>query len=331
MGSSVFPNLPPGEWVIVQFENHDQNHGDSWPYTFADGWLMQGVSMQPLERNEEGNTFAKLALLGSPRSGENVDAFLRSLNDRYKAATHEWKVRVASLKPGEYYPRVHRPVTDIHVWPNPSPATIPPPMDDQLRDELARSAMQIASLTRRFDEICAYIHPDLANWHIYGIESRNLLLLAAMEVEAQCRAILKANSYSATNDRFNTKDFVKLSAPLKLADYAVAFTQFPWIEPISPFFGWNVTNPSKSLDWYDAYNQTKHDREANVAAGNVRNAASALCGGLSLLAAQVGPNEALNLDPSIGQRFRFWRAPSWHISDCYWSYAGQFVPKMLLL
>jgi hypothetical protein len=123
----------------------------------------------------------------------------------------------------------------------------------------------------------------------YGHEVRNLLVLACTEVEAQWKAILTANHYQATG-RFNTNDYIKLLLPLHLADYSARSAQFPWMAAEKPFAGWDASQATGSLPWYDAYNAVKHDREANFSRATLSHAFTAVAACHILLIAQgAGP------------------------------------------
>ncbi|MGH1556984.1 hypothetical protein ACRAWD_02635 [Caulobacter segnis] len=103
------------------------------------------------------------------------------------------------------------------------------------------------------------MQPTTANLGAYGHEIRNLLILAAMEVETHWRGVLVANGF--TRDRPWTSDYVKLLVPMRLDQYAVGFRHYPWMDPVRPFGGWSADQPTQSLFWYDAYNGVKHNRE----------------------------------------------------------------------
>jgi hypothetical protein len=62
---------------------------------------------------------------------------------------------------------------------------------------------------------------------------------------------------------FTTNDYVKLLAPLHLAEYEISLPRSADIRPIRPFCGWSSAQPAKSLSWYDGYNKTKHDRSSH--------------------------------------------------------------------
>ncbi|MFB2351135.1 hypothetical protein, partial [Priestia megaterium] len=74
-----------------------------------------------------------------------------------------------------------------------------------------------------------------------------------------------------------------------MSEYAVGFSHFPELEPVSPFEGWRATSaPTQDLDWYDAYNAVKHSREENFARATLRNALHAVSASVVMACAQVG-------------------------------------------
>jgi hypothetical protein len=164
----------------------------------------------------------------------------------------------ATLGPGEYYPRIARPLAQASepmLW---SPWLLV----DQTYVASARS--QLASLTRKLETICQTVQPSEKTLDVYGHETRNLLILAATEAEMHFRGILVANGSSAK--RFNSNEYGKLIDPLKLLDYTIAFHDFPDLQPIQPFAGWSKLDPTDSLAWYSAYNGAKHNRKVSLTA-----------------------------------------------------------------
>ena len=168
---------------------------------------------------------------------------------------------------------------------------------DTLRDEeaLRQTAVATSILIDRMDQLFRVVEPDAANLSVFGHETRNLLLLACMEVEAALRAVLQANGYAA--NRFTTSDYVKLLPVLHLSAYELRLSVYPGVPPISPFASWDSACPTQSLPWYDAYNQTKHDREGNFKVATLRHAINAVAGAVILAYAQFG------LHPILAQRF----------------------------
>jgi hypothetical protein len=106
------------------------------------------------------------------------------------------------------------------------------------------------------------------NFEAYGHEIRNLLILAATEVEAHWKGVLRANSQRADT----TADYVKLLPAMKLNEYAVKLPFYPWLDAVKPFKGWSNSKTTQSLAWYDAYNAVKHDRETEFEKGTLLRA-----------------------------------------------------------
>jgi hypothetical protein len=151
------------------------------------------------------------------------------------------------LGPGEFYPRMARP--DHRGG---SPGRNPDRSDAVLREQ-AISTGQFRTLIDQLVRICRVVHPSKENMQTFGHEIRNIFILACTEVEAQWKNVFKANGC----DGRSTRDYVRLSAAMKLSGYSVSLTAFPWNEEITPFCGWTPSDtPTKSLQWYDAYNKT---------------------------------------------------------------------------
>ncbi len=141
-------------------------------------------------------------------------------------------------------------------------------------------------LTKMLD-IFESIEPATNNLHVYGHKVRELLLLSAMEVEASWAAVLKANGYPPKS-RLNTTDYVKLLTPdasrqLYAGTYVLSL--FP---PFAPFESWDSTVPTQSLDWYHAYNLTKHNREEHLDTATLQKAVHAVGAALSCFMRNLG-------------------------------------------
>lgn len=135
---------------------------------------------------------------------------------------------------------------------------------------LAALKILVQSMMHLFDTI----EPVQAHEEVYGHRVRELLLLACMETESSWSSVLRANEYNG--NRWTTQDYVKLQAPLVLDTFTVSLTRFPGWADFSPFAGWNAGQPTESLPWYDAYNNTKHNREAGFSSAELKHAVSAV-------------------------------------------------------
>jgi len=225
----------------------------------------------------------------------------------------QFTIHKMTLPPGAYYPRIARP-PDQH-------ALEAPGYIEGLRansQETVSSLSQVRSLVAMLDSIFQTVHPTKANLTCFGSGIRNLIILACTECETQWRAVLKANHYSSASKsgRLTTDDYVKLLPAMRLDEYAVKFTHYPWLEALAPFQGWDKSRPTQSLAWYDDYNAVKHDRELAFDQASLANAIKSIAATWIMIAAQfvfIGMREFGDL----WSYFRLERVPRWRYSDVY--------------
>lgn len=116
----------------------------------------------------------------------------------------------------------------------------------------------------------------------------------------------------------NTKDYVKLAAPMKLPEFAVDFPYYPWLSAIKPFERWvHTDSPSQGLGWYAAYNNVKHDRESKFAEATLHCAFQAISGCFVMLCAQYGWDFALRGGGASRAFLRLVTAPQWEPAEVY--------------
>lgn len=222
----------------------------------------------------------------------------------------EGRFHKLQLAPGEYFPRMARPRS---TRPECSPGHNP---DQSAAATEARtiSTGQLHALIQELQQICRVVHPVKANFDAYGHEIRNIIIIACTEVEAQCKNILKANGKKGES----TKEYVKLSLPMKLGDYRVALPWYPWLDPIAPFENWVPSEaPSQGLPWYGAYNNVKHDRETNFAQATLINAFKSVTGCFVMLCAQYGWGFAKEGEAIGDAFFQLMQSPRWEPSEIY--------------
>jgi hypothetical protein len=206
--------------------------------------------------------------------------------------------------PGEFYPRIAWPIAlanEQKLW---SPILLAD------KSYVANARSQLTLLVRKLEAICHIVQPSTKTFDVYGHEIRNLLILAATEVEMHWRGILTANGLLS---KFNSNEYIKLAEPLRLADYAITFLDFPEIQSVRPFDGWSKANPTKTLGWFDAYHGVKHNREGEFERGTLRHAFEAVSACIVLLVAQFG-QVALSAELSS---FVGLQAPKWPIGEMY--------------
>jgi hypothetical protein len=112
-------------------------------------------------------------------------------------------------------------------------------------------------------ELFEFIEPSDANLGTYSFRTLELLLRASVEVEANCRAVLNANTY-AKKKNLNICDYARLEFSHYLSQYKVKMPYWTGTMSIrQPFKSWastTGTSGQRPLDWYRRYNRSKHDR-----------------------------------------------------------------------
>jgi hypothetical protein len=135
-------------------------------------------------------------------------------------------------------------------------------------------------------DLFEYIEPAAKNLDTYSLRTFELLLRTCTEVEANFKAILKANTYGRPERSWNVKqDYCKIQRTHFLSEYEIRLPYWAGNGRIvQPFKSW--AGGYATLDWYDAYNKSKHDRSANLDQANLKNLIGAFTGLAVLLAAQ---------------------------------------------
>lgn len=219
-----------------------------------------------------------------------------------------WCIEPLNLPIGSSFPRLARP---HHQHPGDFPT---PKIYGDYPHERAAAIFNAVSLVSRLTTAFQFVDPDPKNDTTFGTEFRNILILSATEFEAQCKGILRANSYDTGDDRYwKTTDYVKIEMAARLGDYSIRFSGYPWIDPISPFKDWDAGAPIKSLDWYDAYNDVKHDREQHFQSATVRLAIRSVAAVSIIGLAQYGIDFFRR--SSLGDVLEVVERPAWSIGD----------------
>jgi hypothetical protein len=153
---------------------------------------------------------------------------------------------------------------------------------------LAEQALRL--LIERLDDILLYIEPDAAGLNTYSHKTRELLILACTEVENFWKSYINKAGTSPINGRtFTTNDYVKLVDKLHLKDYEFQLKTYSTVPSLRPFENWNSSSPTASLPWYDAYNKTKHDRNAHFSQSTLLNCMNAVVANLIMHCVKFSP------------------------------------------
>jgi hypothetical protein len=160
----------------------------------------------------------------------------------------------------------------------------------QSQAELRSTEQRLLLLVQRLDEVLLYIEPTAQSLAAFGQKTRELLILACTEVEAQWKYYLDKAGVVQTGQGFPTTDYVRLKDPLYLSEYEVSFPRHPSLTPIRPFAPWSAAAPTQSLQWYDQYNKTKHDGLNHLASATVLACMHALAANVVMFSARFGPH-----------------------------------------
>jgi len=139
-------------------------------------------------------------------------------------------------------------------------------------------------LLKDIQELFDYVEPADANLPCYSFRIHALLLRACIEVEANCKAILRENRYTKDVRWWTIADYRKINTTHRLASYYVKVPHWTGDQNIrAPFAAWAGGG---RLPWYDAYNTAKHDRLAEFQQATFAHLLDACCGLLVMLSAQ---------------------------------------------
>lgn len=101
---------------------------------------------------------------------------------------------------------------------------------------------------------------------------------------------------------------------MRLAEWEVSLSSHPAYGSIRPFAGWRPGR--RSLPWYNAYNDTKHDREVRLCQATLRNAITAIAGVFVMTVAQFG-EEHVQVGTFTPDEFAIEKRPQWLAHDMY--------------
>lgn len=239
------------------------------------------------------------------RSGETVWESLERQTPWLDGLQAPGPFRKIALLPGHYHHRMARPLATSES------GTLFLPDVAQEQHFLLSAQNQLAALIDSLRKICRVVQPSKGTLDIYGHEIRNLLILAATEVEMHWGGIFKKNGKPKTE---GTKHYVALADAMRLRDYVVHFHPCPDLDPVTPFAGWQLeAGSTKSLPWYAAYNGVKHNREFEFDKATLGNAFNAVAGCAVMLVAQFGDDA---VTPELSS-FLSVEAPRWAIEEMY--------------
>ena len=186
---------------------------------------------------------------------------------------------------------------------------------------LAEALAQLNVFCRDLDALCRTIEPVSKNFDTYGHDIRNLLIIACTEVEAHWKGVLRANG----RDDRSTNGYVLLQKAMRLGDYKLRYRKYPRLPAFSPFQDWGTgPSPTTDLQWYDAYNHVKHDRELEFDRATLKQVFNAVAACAIMLVAQFGYG-GLGYRAGVGvgllSDLVITQSPEWSLEDRYIDYA----------
>ena len=154
---------------------------------------------------------------------------------------------------------------------------------------------QYTLLEQEFIKTMIYVEIDQANFKTYSSMYLKLLLEIGSEVENVLKEMCN------TTGRTTITDYAQqvlqrhpniINQVVQVKDKSIS---------IIPFAGWNTTQPSKSLGFWNAYNDVKHDRISNYQKATLENVICALAGLFLLEMYRI--NEIYAVDTDAFQNF----------------------------
>lgn len=175
-------------------------------------------------------------------------------------------------------------------------------------------------------ELFDYVEPHGQNDSTFSFRIHALLMRACMEVEANCKAILRAHGYVKLGGKqWNGEDYRKVNASHHLSSYRVHLPRWGGAGGVrAPFAAWSVADP---LAWYQAYNAAKHDVHADEKRATFKDLVDACAALVTLLHAQfenswdkvgllaLGPGDG-TVD-TVGEYFRLSTPADWADDEKY--------------
>lgn len=254
---------------------------------------------------------------------DDIDDFINYISHLKNSGFKFQEVRESLHGIGEYYNHIYRPVfsyklQDKHIAFKDQPYR--QEYDDLAiiaeRDEYIRYIRQLEIIFEELTNIFKVIEPSSDNMNVYGNALRNIIILSCTEIDAMLRNIMKSNGYEKKNDNYSTNDYIKLKEILKIDDYVLSLNFFDSLGSFSPFKEWNKQSPTTSIQWYDAYNKIKHNRDHNFAHANLRNAINSVIAFAIILMAQYGWDNAF-WKRKFDDIFKIKNVPRWNIEEFY--------------
>lgn len=246
---------------------------------------------------------------------ELLAGFLRIMN------VNDKEVEFFDINPlltsiGFQYGRIARPI-DASIL------RLGPKLEGVDVQELLDWYSQLDSFMYRLQEIFRVIYPSEDNFSVHGYEIRNLLLLACAEVELLFKRMIWDDYRSVRSNMF---EFFKSHKFAHLSHYRIRFNSYPSLGVLEPFRDWHEAENYIPLEWYQAYNATKHGRVHGSDGANLKSLVNAIAACVVLIKAQDFHAWFSSKKPASFENFKVnfdVDEPKWHGGQNYWRIAGR--------
>lgn len=180
-----------------------------------------------------------------------------------------------------------------------------------------------------------YVEPSNESIATFSYRIHELLMRTCIEIEANFKAILAENTYTPKKDSYknpilNIGVYKKVDVSHHLSSYQVSLPIWNGGPKLfEPFKSWAV--PKARLSWYQAYNESKHDRHESFKKANFGTLVEAIAGLLVLLSSQFGKqnfstggtllsvnvDEYHEMESALGGLFRIRFPDDWSDEEIY--------------
>jgi len=147
-------------------------------------------------------------------------------------------------------------------------------------------------------DLFSYVEPSDENLNTYSHRIQQLLMRACVEVEANLTAIFLDNRYTAARGNLTMQQYKLINISHRLSSYEIRVPSWQGEQGVrKPFIKWGE---NKSLSWYKAYNESKHNRHENFKLATFDALIDAFCGLSVLLSAQFYDEDYSPAGKSMG-------------------------------
>lgn len=153
--------------------------------------------------------------------------------------------------------------------------------------ELCRAKRDLGILLQKLQDILLYIEPSTNGLKTYSHKLRELLILACTELECSLK------TYNLGKNQ-GMKDYVNLLSLVDLAKHKLSLVGYTNPYKCCPFKTWDPSVPTKSLSWYDAYNEVKHSKDKAFHLATLENCINAIAANIVIFAVRYSPEMLYN-------------------------------------